>query len=363
MSDALPRVVIVGGGPAGAAAAITLARAGAAPLLFEREAAPADHLCGGFVSWDTVARLRQLGVEVSALGAHPVTTLELFAGRRSARVALPASAAGLSRRAFDAALLARAVDLGASVERGVAVRSIETDWVQLEDGRAIAADHVILASGKYDLRGWARPRFGQDTALGLRWRLRPGDRLQSRLTGRIELFLFRGGYAGLVRHEDGAANLCLAARRSRLAEASGRPELLLEQIAADCAALAQRLACAGPLDKAQAIANVPYGWRAQSAEPGVWRVGDQAAVIPSLAGEGIGIALASGTAAAEAVLRGEASSKYQRRMNRRLTIPFALAGGVWRLAEHPLGAAASVATLRIAPGLADWTARRTRVDR
>ncbi|HZF94101.1 MAG TPA: FAD-dependent monooxygenase, partial [Allosphingosinicella sp.] len=48
------RALIVGGGPAGAAAAIALARAGAAPELIERSAGPRDVVCGGFLGWDAL---------------------------------------------------------------------------------------------------------------------------------------------------------------------------------------------------------------------------------------------------------------------------------------------------------------------
>ena len=70
-----------------------------------------------------------------------------------------------------------------------------------------------------------------------------------------------------------------------------------------------------PID---AIAAVPYGWHARQTTPGLFRIGDQAGVIPSLAGEGNGIALASGRSAAEAFLQGgrEEAPHWQARFGR-----------------------------------------------
>ena len=153
----------------------------------------------------------------------------------------------------------------------------------------------------------------------------------------IELHLFDRGYCGIVLQEDGSANACLAVHRSRL-RGAGDPGALLREIAAEAPALAERLGSDrgrgwGTID---AVANVPYGWRATETSAGVFRLGDQAAVIPSLAGEGIGIAVASGHAAARALLaRGPADSvAWQRGFARLVAAPVRNAGLVWSLAEQ-----------------------------
>ena len=74
--------LILGAGPAGCAAAIALAEAGAAPILLDRDEEARDQLCGGFLSWRTVAQLRALGVDPARLGARRVERLALFAGER-----------------------------------------------------------------------------------------------------------------------------------------------------------------------------------------------------------------------------------------------------------------------------------------
>ena len=71
---------IIGGGIAGAAAACHLARAGHPPLVIERAAGPHHKICGEFLSVETVAELRGLGIEPLALGAKPIGEVRLAHG-------------------------------------------------------------------------------------------------------------------------------------------------------------------------------------------------------------------------------------------------------------------------------------------
>lgn len=304
--------LIVGGGPAGAAAAIALARAGARPLLVERDREPRDALCGGFLSWTTLDRLAELGVDAWSLAAHRIDRLTIHAGSRRAESRLPGIAAGLSRRTLDSALIDGAEAAGAAVERGVAVRTLNDGVARFAGGAEIRAAAVILATGKHDLRDHARPRDNVDPSIGLRWRLSPSPALTRMCAGRIELHLFRRGYGGLLLQEDGSANFCMTVARSRLTEAGGDPARLLAVLASEAPQLEKRLAVTATIGPVQAIANIPYGWHAPKTEPGIYRVGDQAGVIPSLAGEGIGIALSTGIAAAAAIRRGSPADAYQK---------------------------------------------------
>lgn len=161
--------------------------------------------------------------------------------------------------------------------------------------------------------------------------------------------------------EDGGGNLCLAVHRSRLTEAGG-PEGLLRAWAAESAPMAERLAhWTG--DTPDAVANVPYGWRATSTEPGLFRLGDQAAVIPSLAGEGMAIAVARAGAAVEAYLHGGAGAAqdYQRRFAQAARRPVGVARLVWQMAERPGAARLAVGAAQIMPAVLPLLARLTRI--
>lgn len=330
--------LILGAGPAGCAAAIVLAANGVRPVLLDRDADARDQLCGGFLSWRTAEQLRALGVDPAELGAGRIERVALSAGRREVVAALPAPAFGLSRRALDTALRARAIAAGAR---------IEIDTVRRIDGGEVAGrrrrwwgDGLFLATGKHDLRGAGRSRPSRDPALGLRLRL-PAD---AGLPGRIELHLFAGGYAGIAQHEDGSANVCLAVRKSLLGR-GGTPAGLVSRLAATHPRFARRLGPDWEAAAIESIGAVPYGWVARSTEPGVFRLGDQAAVIPSLAGEGISIALASGVLAARIWLEhgADGATWFQRRMAAMTAAPLRAAGLARWLAESPLGARAGLA--------------------
>jgi flavin-dependent dehydrogenase len=359
--DSLKRPLVVGAGPAGCAAAIMLARGGAGPLLVDRDAEVGDALCGGFLSWRTAERLRGLGVDPEALGAHPVERLLLFGAGRPAEIALPKRAFGLSRKALDTALRQRAIAAGAELAIDT-VRQVEGLRVT---GRAQEwqAESLFLATGKHDVRGAARPRSTKDPALGLRLRLKPSPGLAKRLANMIELHLFDGGYAGILLQEDGSANVCLAVRKSLIGASGANPMEMLGRLVAGHPHFALRLEPGWREARVDTIGSVPYGWSTQATEVGVFRLGDQAAVIPSLAGEGIDIALASGIAAAEAWLEGGAgeATAYQQALHTRIRAPLLWAGAAWGLAERPAITRLGLAVARLAPGLVARLVEATRL--
>jgi menaquinone-9 beta-reductase len=353
--------LILGAGPAGCAAAIALAEAGAAPILLDRDAEARDQLCGGFLSWRTAAALRALGVDPASHGARTVETLALIVGSREVALPLPEPAFGLSRGTLDAALRRRALAAGARLEIDSA-RGIEGTTVL---GRACErrADTLFLATGKHDLRGLARPRRSADPALGLRLRLPATAQRAALLAGRIELHLFAGGYAGIVLQEDGSANVCLAVRKSLLARGGGDRARLLEDLAEGHSAFARRLGDDWRRSPVETVGAVPYGWIARTTQPGLFRLGDQAAVIPSLAGEGIAIALASGaTAARHWLARGaQGALPYQREMASRAARPMRVARAARALAESRLGAGVGLALAGALPGAARWLMLASRI--
>jgi menaquinone-9 beta-reductase len=357
--------LILGAGPAGSAAAICLSRGGAKPLILERARETGDALCGGFVSWRTLSSLDRLGIDAEKLGGHPIGTVRIFAGKRAAEAPLPHRAIGISRRRMDTLLIAKAQAEGARLERGVSIREIGEDGVRLADGTVMQADSIFLGVGKHDVRGIVRTRDtqGEEQTLGLRVKLAAHPALTALVADSIELHLFDGGYVGLLLNECGEANLCLAVRKSRLSAAAGDPLTLLHTIARETPALADRLAFIGTDAAIDAIAAVPYGWQSRDTSPGMFKLGDQAAVIPSLAGEGNGIALASGIIAAQAWLKGGASSAqtYQSDFAKRAHRPVSVAKWLWHRGEAPFTASLATIILSRFPALGGALAGITRI--
>jgi flavin-dependent dehydrogenase len=356
---ALSAPLILGAGPAGCLAAIALARAGSAPVLIDRDAEVGDALCGGFLSWRSAQRLKAAGVSPLDLGGHAVDTLALISGAREGTATLPSPGFGLSRRALDTALRARAVAEGATLAIDRA-RSVRPGIVEGE-AREWHSDAIFLATGKHDVRGEARPRSASNPALGLRVRLPADARLQAMLRGRIELHLFDGGYAGIVLQDGGTANVCLALRKSLLAQSGGDPRALLSRLAEDHPRFGERMAFASADLPIDTVGSVPYGWIARETEPGLYRLGDQAAVIPSLAGEGMAIAMTSGEAAARAWLAGTGAPQFQAEFARRARRPVRTAQAIWSVAETPLGARLLTALTGPAPVLARAAMALTRI--
>ncbi len=350
--------VIIGGGVAGGAAAVLLARAGHRPLLLEREQAAHDKVCGEFVSGEAARLLAHLGLDMAALGAAPVGRVRLVHGTRTAEAPLPFAAWGLSRRRLDAALLDAAEREGAEVRRGVAVRGIGPDGTVLLPGEQLQAGTVLLATGKHDLRGAGR-EARSEALVGLKLHLRLAPGQAARLAGCVELYLLPGGYAGLQPVEDGIANLCLIAPAARFGPAGRSAAALIEAVGAEAPLLGARLGGATALwPRPLAIARVPYGHLHRPAPrdaPRVFRLGDQAAVIPSLTGDGMAIALHSAMLAAAASDAGA----YHSRLARDLAPPMRVAGALHMAIRAFPGTAAAIAST--VPGLLGVAARRTRV--
>jgi menaquinone-9 beta-reductase len=309
---------VIGGGPAGAALAAHLAQAGRSTVLFEKEKGAHDKVCGEFMSQEGAEYLAALGLSLRNLGSLAIGQVRLVRQGRALTRALPFEAQSLSRRVLDEALLQRAAGAGAMIERGARVKSVMRKaggWdVHIDDAGAVVAKDVFLATGKHDLKEWKRPAGLQPGLIAFKtyWRLTPEE--AAKLAGHVELILFPGGYAGLQPVEGSRANLCLLVRRSTFTRKYGSWERLLGAMQKACPHLAARLDGAECLiEKPLAIAGLPYGHVARESG-GVWRLGDQAVVIPSFSGDGMSIALHSANLAAECYLSGEGAQAYQQRL-------------------------------------------------
>lgn len=365
--------LIIGAGPAGTAAAISLGLAGRRPTLIERSPGPVDKVCGDFLGADAIERLRGLGVDPVRLGAAPIRRLRLVHRNRVVEAELPFPAAGLSRRVLDEALLRRAEAAGARLALGRGVRRIARDgdgWlVHVANADPVHAAAVFLGTGKHDLRDLPRPGVERG-AVGMKMYFRLSPAQHAALAGQVALVLFPGGYAGLQRVEAGRAALCVALSRGRFQAFGGTWPGLLSGLAAAHPWLDEMLAGGTPLlPRPLAVAGVPYGFLhgGRTAGPpapargGLFRIGDQAAVIPSLTGDGIAIALHSGTLAARTWQGGGDAATYHGRLSLDL-------GGQMRLAGLLHGAATAggvqAAAVRCAawfPGLLRMAALGTRL--
>lgn len=325
-------VLIAGGGPAGSAAAIILAEAGRSAVLIEKSKEAHHKVCGEFLSPESLPFLRRMGVHPEKLGAQIIHSVRLAERNVIAEIRLPAAALSLTRKTLDEALLQRAQQAGTSILRGFRVESLSRNagrtWQaqvlrpDAEEPILIRGQEAFLATGKHDLHGWARnaKRAQSDlVAMKMYFTLTPEQQIE--IAGHVELILFPGGYAGLQPVEGGYVNLCALITREKLRSLGGRWEGMLDHMQRHSDQLARRLSGSAPaLERPLALSAIPYGYCAP-VPPGnasLWRVGDQAAVIPSFSGDGMAIALHTADRAAQLYLEGATASVFQAEIRRHL---------------------------------------------
>ena len=359
----MPEFLVVGGGLAGAAAAILLARAGRQITLLEKSSGAHHKVCGEFLSGEALHYLGLLGFGPESLGAVAIQQVRCVHRRVTTEQFLPFPAMSLTRKVLDQALLELAKQAGATVLRGVTVEGLTRSgdqWtVQASEDRCFRSGNVLLAQGKHDLRGYPRGngRQGNLIALNAYFRLTPQQ--TRHLRGAVELHLFRKGYAGLQLVEGDLANLGLLITRERFRTFANGWDSLLQAFPQEAPVLAERLAEAHPtLAKPLALAAIPYGFQRETTEDGLWWLGDQAAVIPSFSGDGMSIALHSAFRVVEAVLHGGSAAEYQQRLARELWQQVRLATLVSQTMVNAPWLAMLAARV---PSIVDRIARRTRV--
>ena len=217
--------------------------------------------------------------------------------------------------------------------------------VQTSDGTATAC-RVILASGKTEFK--PLPRHTKKTAdfVGFKMHLQLKPSAAKRLQGHCDLFIFKHGYGGLSPIEDGKANLCFLLEKSFVKKIGVSWENLASHIAQNNRQASRYLDGAVPLFKNfVSVTNLPYGFiRATRTLAGLFCVGDQMAVISSLTGDGMSIALLTGREAAQSILHdvstGQMPSRrvaamYQKKMRRTLQSQIKVGIGIQSLFRSP----------------------------
>ena len=306
-------VAIIGAGPAGSSAAIQLATKGYSVALLDKEQFPREKLCGDFLNPVNWPLLRELKVERAVL-ARPHEKVSIFRftsfSGEEAEIPLPAgrdgAVVGLGLRRFDLdhVLLERANSLGVTVLDGWKPKELERQpdgWMLKADKSLLGARVLIGADGRNSWvahhLGLADPAAMQGRSVGFQFRLK----CTNRSTGKIEIHLFPGGYAGVVGLDGDTVTLGLAIEKHRLLD--GRPEQsLLESILPQNPWLKEILR-SGSVSEMRSTYPVYFPPRRTYGD-GVLLVGDAARVNEPVTGEGIYFALKSGVFAAKTVDEG-----------------------------------------------------------
>ena len=308
-------VVVVGGGPAGAATAILLAHAGRSVVVLERRPAWRWRACGVFASPAAVDALARLGVGASALDRVvrrvPAMRVETRSGSAFRLTygddgSRRAAAVGFDRSALDPLLLDRAAAAGADVRLGSPARVVGGGTVAIH-GSQIDAAVIVGADG---LRSTVARSFGVERRAPL------GDRtaLSFHVVDRspdvsrdARMVVFDGGYVGLAPVPGGRVNvgIVLAGRawRSRL-QHEGADVVARTVLAGVPAAEDDPVDWLRPelSDRIEGVSPVGSAVR-RAAGDGWVLVGDAAGFLDPFTGEGLHRALRSAELAATAIDR------------------------------------------------------------
>lgn len=307
--------VVVGAGPAGAAAAHLLASAGREVLLVDKSTFPRDKFCGDGLTTLCLRQLELMGVSVSELPSFaPVHGAVVRSPRgRVLDIPLPEGpglfAAVARRSELDALLVDHALAAGAAGRFGLKVTNAEASsdaiTIQTDDGDVIEAQQCIAADGMWSpmrkllgleidgYRGeWHAFRqyfenVDEQAQKGLWIWFEPDV-----LPGYVWSFPIGGGRAnvgfGILR----GGEVSTQQMKTLWPDLLARPHIR-EVLGADAIPEAPHRAWPIPAR----VDSVPL------TGPRTLFVGDAAAACDTLTGEGIGQALLTGRAAADALLR------------------------------------------------------------
>jgi geranylgeranyl reductase family protein len=368
-------VVVIGGGPAGSAAAIELARAGRDVTLVDRARFPRDKVCGDGITTGALRLLEDLGLQPRRVASWQRVDDVVVRGPAGPEVTFPLPRGGgtyaaVARRAdLDTALLDEARVAGVKVLDGHAcVGAREHDdrvAIGVEGVGEVTAAYAVAADGMWSPTrkhlGLAAPGYRGDWHAFRQYFGGVGPRAARELFVWFEPDLLPG-YAWSFPLPGGRANVGFGIVRGERVER-------VQDMAGIWRDLLDRPHIRGVLGEGAEPEAPHRAWpipaRIDEAVLTGRRtlfVGDAAAASDRLTGEGIGQALLSGILAAEAIAsgdgtRGEApgvvTARYRRAVRRALVADHRMSMLLIRAVRHRRGVRAG---LRLA-GATDWTRR------
>jgi len=150
-------VFVIGGGPAGLAAAIAARQQGARVTVADGAQPPIDKPCGEGLMPDGVTALEKLGITFKPEECHPFEGVRFFADGVAADASFPSNCGlGVRRTTLHRVMIERAASMGVDFLWRTPVTGISPNEVSLGE-RTVSAKWIIGADGaKSRVRRWAR---------------------------------------------------------------------------------------------------------------------------------------------------------------------------------------------------------------
>jgi len=271
-------VLVIGGGPAGLAAAIAARQRGLRVTVADGAKPPIDKACGEALLPDAIAALGQLGVAVPAAEAWAIRGVRFLSSGESAEAKFPSGYYGLSvrRTVLHQIMAERAADLGVDLLWQSVVTGISGDEVRLGD-RCIRTRWIVGADGVNSrVRRWAE--LDAHSRTDRRYSFRQHYRVAP-WTDRLEIYWGKHSQAYASAVSDDQVCVAVASRDS---------ELRLEQALATFPELNARLRGAetSSVERGAVTANrkLRRVWRRNIA-----LIGDASGTVDAITGEGLGL--------------------------------------------------------------------------
>jgi flavin-dependent dehydrogenase len=336
-------LIVVGGGPAGTSAAIHCARRGAHVLLLERGRFPRHKVCGEFVSAESLDLLAALLAPQHVRlfsQAIRIPRARVFLDGCTLQAPVEPPAASISRLELDAALWDSAEQCRVDCRQQVTLQATSGTgpFLLRTSGGEFESRALINASGRWSNLNSA-PADSQNP--GVKWLGLKGHFAEPSPLASVDLYFFEGGYCGVqpvdirdgVPHS-GRVNACAMVRAD---VASTLPEVFLRH-----PALRERSLGWKPLS--DPVSTSPLVFREPEPErDGVLLAGDAAAFVDPFVGDGISLALRSGSLAGECLIPffagnislPDAAHDYRAAYERRLTPVFRTSSKIRRMLSLP----------------------------
>ena len=301
-------VLVVGGGPAGLAAAIASRRAGLEVRLVDRRQPPIDKACGEGLMPDGLEILRRFGVEIAPRQTRAFRGIRYLDGEVVAEGRFPdVEGAGIRRLHLHEALVRRAEQLGVHLEWGRRVEALLADGVETATG-PLRARWIVAADGlRSNVRRWAEldGRAARWQRFGVRRHFRT-----SPWTDCVEVYWADDceAYVTPVAEDEVGVAILWSDRKASF-----------DQLLSSFPSLAERLVGRPPASRDRG--SGPLRQRVRGVARGrVALVGDASGYVDAITGEGLSLAFHQAEALAAALKQGDLQP-YARRHRRIAALP------------------------------------------